>query len=129
MSPDTLMNVAKSIKMLSVWVALIICGLVKYWLDLTPEAQQELLAQWPAIKNYGPQIAFVVWYAARVKAQGGIVLPWEIVPASSTAVQAIPGEAAEPVVAAPGRYTPADIEVLLKADQLLKAGRSVGTGA
>ena len=30
---------------------------------------------------------------------------------------------------APGRYTPEDIEILLKADQLLKAGRSVGTGA
>lgn len=133
MNPDTAVNVAKSFKMLSVWVAGAICALVGYYLNLSIEEQQAWLRQYPTLKTYAPQIAFLVWYAARVKSQGGIELPWETVPTSTTAVVPIPGNAvvasSEPDAPTPGRYTPEDIEILLKADQLLKAGRSVGAGA
>lgn len=120
MNPDTVMNIAKSFKMLSVWVAFAVCGLAQYWLSLPLEEQQEWLKQWPVIKTYGPQIAFIVWYASRVKSQGGISLPWEVVPASAAAVVPIAGGAAQPAPVV-GNLTPHDIEALLEADRILKA--------
>lgn len=126
MTPDTAMNVAKSFKMLSVWVAGAICAVVAYYLNLPIEEQQAWLQQYPFLKTYAPQIAFLVWYAARVKSQGGITLPWEVVPASATPAPPAASPAAPDTVPLAGNFTPAEIETLLAADRLLKANRSAG---
>ncbi len=62
-------NIAGSFKMYSVWVAGLISVAAGYWIQLPVEQQQQILAQWPALKYYAPIISFAVWYAARVVSQ------------------------------------------------------------
>lgn len=62
-------NIANSLKLYSTWAAMAICGLYGYWIQLPVEQQQQILAQWPALKYYAPIISFAVWYAARVVSQ------------------------------------------------------------
>ena len=69
MNPTTPENIANSLKMYSTWVAMAICGLYGYWMQLPMEQQQQILAQWPALKYYAPIFSFAVWYAARVASQ------------------------------------------------------------
>lgn len=69
MNPTTPENIANSLKMYSTWVAMAICGLYGYWMQLPMEQQQQILAQWPALKYYAPVFSFAVWYAARVASQ------------------------------------------------------------
>ncbi len=62
-------NIANSLKMYSVWVAGIVSVVAGYWLQLPVEQQQQILAQWPALKYYSPMLAFVAFFAARVISQ------------------------------------------------------------
>ena len=62
-------NIAGSFKMYSVWVAGLISVAAGYWIQLPVEQQQQILAQWPALKYYSPIFAFAAFYAARVVSQ------------------------------------------------------------
>jgi len=62
-------NIAGSLKMYSVWVAGLISVAAGYWIQLPVEQQQQILAQWPALKYYSPIFAFAAFYAARVVSQ------------------------------------------------------------
>lgn len=62
-------NIANSLKMYSTWVAAAIMTLFGWWVQLPVEQQQQILAQWPALKYYAPIFSFAVWYAARVMSQ------------------------------------------------------------
>lgn len=62
-------NIAGSFKMYSVWVAGLISVAAGYWIQLPVEQQQQILAQWPALKYYSPILAFAAFYAARVVSQ------------------------------------------------------------
>lgn len=120
MTPTTAENIAKLFTYYSTWVALICSFVAGYWMQLTPEAQAEILAQWPVLKHYGPILAFVAFAAARVKAQG-VPMPNFTPPPAGTGVSGeVIGRAGdfEPTVPAP--LTPEEIETLLKADQILK---------
>ena len=50
-------NIAGSFKMYSVWVAGLISVAAGYWIQLPVEQQQQILAQWPALKYYSPIFA------------------------------------------------------------------------
>ncbi len=69
MNPTTPENIANSLKMYSTWVAAAIMALFGWWVQLPVEQQQQILAQWPALKYYAPIFSFAVWYAARVASQ------------------------------------------------------------
>ena len=69
MNPTTPENIANSLKMYSTWVAAAIMTLFGWWVQLPVEQQQQILAQWPALKYYAPIFSFAVWYAARVASQ------------------------------------------------------------
>lgn len=69
MNPTTPENIANSLKMYSTWVAAAIMTLFGWWMQLPVEQQQQILAQWPALKYYAPIFSFAVWYAARVASQ------------------------------------------------------------
>lgn len=69
MNPTTPENIANSLKMYSTWVAATIMTLFGWWMQLPIEQQQQILAQWPALKYYAPIFSFAVWYAARVASQ------------------------------------------------------------
>lgn len=69
MNPTTPENIANSLKMYSTWAAAAIMTLFGWWVQLPVEQQQQILAQWPALKYYAPIFSFAVWYAARVASQ------------------------------------------------------------
>lgn len=69
MNPTTPENIANSLKMYSTWVAAAIMFIFGWWVQLPVEQQQQILAQWPALKYYAPIFSFAVWYAARVASQ------------------------------------------------------------
>ena len=62
-------NIANSLEMYSVWVAGLISVAAGYWIQLPVEQQQQILAQWPALRYYSPIFAFAAFYAARVVSQ------------------------------------------------------------
>jgi len=70
MNQTTAENIAKLFTYYSTWVAAAASFVAGYWLQLSPDEQAQILAQWPVLKHYGPIFAFVAFAAARVKAQG-----------------------------------------------------------
>lgn len=56
-------------RMLSFWVVAVATALASYWLQLEPEKQAELLAQWPVLSKFAPTITMLAWIYARVKPQ------------------------------------------------------------
>lgn len=70
MNPTTAENIAKLFTYYSTWVAALASFVAGYWLQLAPEEQAQILAQWPMLKHYAPIFAFLAFAAARVKAQG-----------------------------------------------------------
>lgn len=130
MNPTTPENIANSLKMYSTWVAMAICGLYGYWVQLPMEQQQQILAQWPALKYYAPIFSFAVWYAARVASQnkpdtsllGGATEPvvgQQIGVAGLTTPPAAPVPAALPA-AVPMNLTAREIAAILDAAEVLK---------
>ncbi len=124
-------NIAGSLKMYSTWVAMAICGLYGYWVQLPLDQQQQILAQWPALKYYAPIISFAVWYAARVVSQqkpdtsllGGASEPLTG-PQIGVAGMVLPAPAPAPVPeAAPGltmTLTASEVAAILTAAEVLK---------
>lgn len=130
MNPTTPENIANSLKMYSTWVAMAICGLYGYWMQLPMEQQQQILAQWPALKYYAPIFSFAVWYAARVASQnrpdtsllGAANEPLtgpQIGVASLTTPPAAPAPAALPATV-PMNLTAREIAAILDAAEVLK---------
>ncbi len=130
MNPTTPENIANSLKMYSTWVAAAICALYGYWMQLPMEQQQQILAQWPALKYYAPIFSFAVWYAARVASQnkpdtsllGGATEPvvgQQIGVAGLTTPPAAPVPAALPA-AVPMNLTAREIAAILDAAEVLK---------
>ena len=123
-------NIANSLKMYSTWVAMAICGLYGWWVQLPMEQQQQILAQWPALKYYAPIFSFAVWYAARVMSQtkpdtsllGAANEPLtgpQIGVASLTTPPAAPAPAALPATV-PMNLTAREIAAILDAAEVLK---------
>src|SRR5690606_32827016 len=124
-------NIAGSFKMYSVWVAGLISVAAGYWIQLPVEQQQQILAQWPALKYYSPIFAFAAFYAARVVAQtkpdtsllGDKTEPQVAAPVIGVASLTTPPPA--PVVPdAPAtvtvQLTPSEIAAILTAAEVLK---------
>ncbi len=118
-------NIANSLKMYSVWVAGIVSVVAGYWLQLPVEQQQQILAQWPALKYYSPMLAFVAFFAARVISQS------KPDPAPSSPVEPVIGTASltapppAPVVpdtpaTVPLNLTAAEVAAILNAAEALK---------
>lgn len=130
MNPTTPENIANSLKMYSTWAALIICSLYGYWVQLPMEQQQQILAQWPALKYYAPIFSFAVWYAARVASQnkpdtsllGGMnepVIGQQIGVAGLTAPPPAPVVSETPATV-PLNLTAAEVAAILNAAEVLK---------
>lgn len=85
MNQTTADNIAKLFTYYSTWVALLCSFVAGYWMQLSPDEQAQILAQWPTLKHYGPIFAFVAFAAARVKAQG-VQLPNFTPPPAGTGV-------------------------------------------
>ena len=124
-------NIAGSFKMYSVWVAGLISVAAGYWIQLPVEQQQQILAQWPALKYYSPIFAFAAFYAARVVSQtkpdtsllGDKTEPQVAAPVIGVASLTAPPPA--PVVPdAPAtvtvQLTPSEIAAILTAAEVLK---------
>ena len=124
-------NIAGSFKMYSVWVAGLISVAAGYWIQLPVEQQQQILAQWPALKYYSPIFAFAAFYAARVVSQtkpdtsllGDKTEPQVAAPVIGVASLTPPPPA--PVVPdAPAtvtvQLTPSEIAAILTAAEVLK---------
>ncbi len=124
-------NIAGSFKMYSVWVAGLISVAAGYWIQLPVEQQQQILAQWPALKYYSPIFAFAAFYAARVVSQtkpdtsllGDKTEPQVAAPVIGVASLTTPPPA--PVVPdAPAtvtvQLTPSEIAAILTAAEVLK---------
>ena len=124
-------NIANSLKMYSVWVAGLISVAAGYWIQLPVEQQQQILAQWPALKYYSPIFAFAAFYAARVVSQtkpdtsllGDKTEPQVAAPVIGVASLTTPPPA--PVVPdAPAtvtvQLTPSEIAAILTAAEVLK---------
>lgn len=124
-------NIAGSFKMYSVWVAGLISVAAGYWIQLPVEQQQQILAQWPALKYYSPIFAFAAFYAARVVSQtkpdtsllGDKTEPQVAAPMIGVASLTTPPPA--PVVPdAPAtvtvQLTPSEIAAILTAAEVLK---------
>jgi hypothetical protein len=124
-------NIAGSFKMYSVWVAGLISLAAGYWIQLPVEQQQQILAQWPALKYYSPIFAFAAFYAARVVSQtkpdtsllGDKTEPQVAAPVIGVASLTTPPPA--PVVPdAPAtvtvQLTPSEIAAILTAAEVLK---------
>lgn len=65
-------NLRKLHRMLSAWVVAIASAVAMYWLQLSPEQQQELLSQFPWLIKSAPLLTMVAWVYARVKPQQSI---------------------------------------------------------
>jgi len=50
---------------ISTYVALLASAAAAFWLQLTPEDQQAILASFPALKLIGPAVSFVAFVVAR----------------------------------------------------------------
>lgn len=124
-------NIAGSFKMYSVWVAGLISVAAGYWIQIPVEQQQQILAQWPALKYYSPIFAFAAFYAARVVSQtkpdtsllGDKTEPQVAAPVIGVASLTTPPPA--PVVPdAPAtvtvQLTPSEIAAILTAAEVLK---------
>ncbi len=119
-------NIANSLKLYSVWVAGLISVAAGYWIQLPVEQQQQILAQWPALKYYSPILAFVAFYAARVISQ---TKPDPVPPAPVNepviGTASLTAPPAAPVVPdAPAtvtvQLTPSEIAAILTAAEVLK---------
>lgn len=67
-----MVNVRKSARMFSNHVAIILAMGAAYWLQLSPEHQAEILAQYPKLKHAMPWLSFVIWYIARMIPQKSV---------------------------------------------------------
>ncbi|MEY4377696.1 MAG: hypothetical protein RJB26_2246 [Pseudomonadota bacterium] len=125
-------NIANSLKMYSVWVAGLVSMAAGYWLQLPVEQQQQILAQWPALKYYSPILAFVAFYAARVLSQSKTLpdAPAPVEPRGNTGevlgTAGLTTPPAEPVVPdVPAtisvQLTASEVASILNAAELLKA--------
>jgi hypothetical protein len=122
-------NIANSLKLYSVWVAGLISVAAGYWMQLPVEQQQQILAQWPALKYYSPILAFVAFYAARVISQSKpdpIPAPVEPVVGTQIGVAGLTTPPAVPVLTdavapVPLNLTATEIAAILTAADALKA--------
>jgi len=120
-------NIAASLKMYSVWVAGLVSLAAGYWMQLPVEQQQQILAQWPALKYYSPILAFVAFYAARVISQQkpdpapAPVEPVAPAPIGTASLTATPVVAADaPPAAVPLQLTATEVAAILTAAEVLK---------
>lgn len=120
MNPTTAENIAKLFTYYSTWVAALASFVAGYWLQLAPEEQARILAQWPLLKHYAPILAFVAFAAARVKAQQPKMPDFTPPPASTGVSGEVIGRAGDFSPTVP-QLTPEEIDALLRADQILKS--------